>query len=430
MPAASTWLSDLQRYLANITGFPRDIKLFLIYALFCNIGIGAFALLFNLYLVQLGYREDFIGLFNGLSTVALALGALALGRLLNRFGSWWCITYGTAAYVTASAVLAFMTGKYSILAVGLLQGVGTAFIFVPLMPFVIEHARPEVRSTVAALALSLTSVSATIGSLLSGWAPRLLGPLLGLPVPGAGSFRLGLVISLALTALALLPMWLMRQARLPQTQHTAQHLLVTSEERREREARRHAFAFVATGGLLSLGAGAVIPFYNVFLSSIGLRASTIGVIYALASLLGALLGLFSPVIARRLGSLDAVLVIRLLPVPFYLALVVLPNVPVAVIAHVIRAISISMAWPIDSTMVADILPPNARANAFSLRSAAWNLGFALASFVAGPVIVAAGYGPVFLAFVFFSLVSMAIFALNFRGHPAAGRREQAFVESD
>ncbi len=430
MPAAGIWLSGLQRYLANIAGFPRDIKLFLIYSLFCNIGIGAFALLFNLYLVQLGYREDFIGLFNGLSTVALALGALALGRLLNRFGSWWCITYGTAAYVTASAVLAFMTGKYSILVVGLLQGAGTAFIFVPLMPFVIEHARPEARATVAALALSLTSVSATIGSLLSGWAPRLLGPLLGLPVPGAESFRLGLVISLVLTALALLPMWLMRQARLPQTQHTARHLLVTSEERREREARRHALAFVATGGLLSLGAGAVIPFYNVFLSSIGLRASTIGTIYALASLLGAFLGLFSPVIARRLGSLDAVLVIRLLPVPFYLALVALPNVPVAVIAHVIRAISISMAWPIDSTMVADILPASARANAFSLRSAAWNLGFALASFVAGPVIVAAGYGPVFLAFVFFSLLSMLIFALNFRGHPAAGRREQAFVESD
>lgn len=428
MPAVGALLDDILRYLASIAGFQRDIKLFLVYSLFSNIGIGAFALLFNLYLVELGYREDLIGLFNGLSTVALAVGALMLGQLLNRFGSWWCITYGTTAYIAGSVLLAFMTERLAILVVGILQGIGTAFIFVPLMPFVIEHARPEARSSVAALSLSLTSVSATIGSLVGGWAPRLLGPLFGLAVPGVGSFRLGLLLSLFLTALALVPMVLMRQARYRQTQYTAQHLLVTSEERREREARRHALAFVVTGGLLSLGAGAVIPFYNVFLASIGLRASTIGVIYALASLLGALLGLFAPILARRLGSLDAILVIRLVPVPFYLLLLLKPTVPVAVAAHIIRAISISMAWPIDSTMVADILPPNARANAFSLRSAAWNLGFALASFLAGPVIVASGYGPVFLAFVFFSVLSMAVFALNFRGHPAAGRREQAVAK--
>jgi len=423
-------MSGIRAYLTTIRNYPREIKLFFGYALFSNIGIGAFALLFNLYLVQLGYREDFIGMFNGLSTVALAVGALALGRLLNRFGSWWCITYGTAAFVAASVVLAFMTQRYPLLVFGFVQGAFTSFLFVPLMPFVIDHTRPDARPTVAALALSLTSVSATIGSIVSGWVPRLLGPPLGLEVPGAEAFRLGLIISLALTACGLVPMLLMQQARSPQVQQTSHHLLVTSEVQRAREARRHSAVFVATGGLLSVGAGAVIPFYNVFLASLGLGASTIGIVFAFASLLGAFCGLFAPVIARKLGSLNAVLVVRLFPVPFYLALTVLDTIPLAVIAHVVRAISISLAWPIDSTMVADILPPKARANAFSSRSAAWNLGFAFASFVAGPVIVAHGYAPVFLTFVVFSVVSMALFAINFRGHPATQPRTAAAAELD
>jgi MFS family permease len=430
MPRAHTWLTDIRSYLATLANFPRDIKLFFGYALFSNIGIGAFALLFNLYLVQLGYREDFIGVFNGLSTVALAVGALALGRLLNRFGSWWCLTYGTAAFVIASVILAFMTQRSPLLAFGFVQGAFTAFVFVPLMPFVIDHARPEARSTVAAMALSLTSVSVTIGSVASGWVPRVLGPLLALEVPGADAFRLGLLVSLALTGCSLAPMLLMGKARSSQVHQTAKHLLVTSEERRMHEARRHSIVFVATGGLLSLGAGAVVPFYNVFLASIGLGASTIGVVYALASLLGALLGLLAPVVTRELGSLNAVLVIRLFPVPFYLALTVLDAIPLAVVAHVVRTISISLAWPIDSTMVAEILPAKSRANAFSYRSAAWNLGFALASFIAGPVIVAHGYAPVFLAFVLFSVLSMVLFALNFRGHPATQRRAATVAEID
>lgn len=423
MPAEDSLSDNVLRYTRRITSWPRDVQLFLVYNLFSNVGIGAFMLLFNLYLVELGYREDAIGWFNGLSTVALAAGALLLAPLLRRFGSWWCITYGTAAYTVSSAVLAFMTDPYPVFAVGAVQGIFTAFIFVPLMPFVIEHARAESRADVAAVALSLTSVSATIGSLVGGWAPRLLGPWLGFEVPSVQSFRLGLLTSLLLTAAAIPPMLAMRRTAQTGAEQTAQHMLVTSRERRAREARRHALAFVAAGGILSLGAGAVVPFYNVFLASIGLRPSVIGLVYALANLLGAGVGLLAPAVARRLGSLLAVVLIRLAPVPFFLLLALTPAVPIAVLAHVTRAMSISMAWPIDSMMVADVLPPEARAGAFSLRSAAWNLGFALASFLAGSAIVAYGYGPVFVVFGLATMLSVGLFVANFHDHPAAKRRE-------
>ena len=82
----------LIRYARSLRALPRDIRLFFVYALFSNVAIGAFTLLYNLYLIQLGYREDFIGLVNAASTGALALSALGLGRLLHQRGSWWCLT--------------------------------------------------------------------------------------------------------------------------------------------------------------------------------------------------------------------------------------------------------------------------------------------------------------------------------------------------
>jgi len=410
---------SLVQYARGLLHLPRDIQLFFFYALFSNVAIGAFALLYNLYLLQIGFREDFIGLVNAVSTASLALSALSLGRLLQQRGAWWCLTFGTASYTVASTLLALMTNPGAILACALLQGLATTFLFVPLMPFVIDHAPREQRPTVAAVALSLTSISATIGNLLAGWSPTWFGLAFGLPVPGVLSFRLGLVSSILVCGVALVPLALMRapRRRVSSTSDTAAG--PAAEGLSSKQIRVYLFTFVVAGGLLSLGNGAVVPFYNVYLNGLGLSAETIGIVFAAASLIGAVFGLLGPAIAQRLGPLAAVTVLRLLPVFFYAPLTVVQSIPFAISAHIVRMISISMAWPIDSMLIAETLPPAARAHAFSLRSAAWNIGFAGASFVAGRIIVQAGYAPAFVAYCAFCTLAVAYFSLRFRHHPAA-----------
>ena len=98
-----------------------------------------------------------------------------------------------------------------------------------------------------------------------------------------------------------------------------------------------------------------------------------------------------PLISRQLGSLVGVAVVRLSIVPFYLALIMTPNLPLAAVTRIVRQTSISMAWPIDSTFIAEVLPPRARTRVYGLRAAAWNLGFSAASLVAGVLIVNVGY---------------------------------------
>ncbi|MBL8129668.1 MAG: hypothetical protein JNM64_18670, partial [Chloroflexia bacterium] len=41
--------------------FSRDVRLFLLYNLFANVGWGVFVLIFNLYLRELGLRENDMG---------------------------------------------------------------------------------------------------------------------------------------------------------------------------------------------------------------------------------------------------------------------------------------------------------------------------------------------------------------------------------
>ena len=79
--------------------------------------------------------------------------------------------------------------------------------------------------------------------------------------------------------------------------------------------------------------------------------------------------------------------------------------------------SFSMAWPVDSVFIGELLPPRARASVFGLRSAAWNLCSALAAFIAGKIIVRTGYDWTFVSLAGFTGLSAVVFYVYYRRHP-------------
>ena len=396
-------------YFRQIGRFSGEIKLFLLYNLFSNIGIGVFTLIYNLYLVQLGFRADFIGTYNAVTTISMAAAALVMGPLIGRVGTWRCLTLGTGLYVATSVALSVFPASWAILFFALLAGLGAAFVTVPVMPFVIEWAPAQSRSTVAALTFSLNSLSVTVGSLIGGWSPRIFATVLQIHVESVHAYRFTLLLGLLVATVSILPMWVMRGVRHARPTEMAPMLAGTDASRVRSRVRRDMAAFIAAGLLLSLGAGAILPFYNVFLEALGTPPGQIGMIFSLAGIVAAVLGLLAPALSRRIGPLAAVLLLRLLPVPAFALLAVSPGVGLAVLGYVLRTTSGSMAWPIDSTFIAEVLPPRARANVYSLRSGAWNLGYALTSLIGGVVIVAGGYRPTFVIFCIFSVLSTATF---------------------
>lgn len=411
-------------YVRQVKQFRREIKLFLLFNLFSNIGIGVFTLIYNLYLVQIDLHEDFIGTYNAFTTLAMAALALVMGPLIGRYGTWRCLAAGMSAYLVSSLALSVLSNGPAILAIAVISGASTALIFVPIMPFVVEWSRPEARSTVAALTFSLQSVSVTVGSLIGGWSPRLFAAMSDTPIESVGAYRMTLLAGLAVSALGLVPLALMAEARRSRGSETGQALTVTELPPSKRRVRTDMAVFVAAGLLMSLGAGSVVPFYNVYLESLGARPGEIGMIFSVASLVAAVLGLLAPSLSRRFGPLGAVLVLRALPIPVYGLLALMPSLGIAVLGQILRSVSISMAWPIDSTFISEVLPGRARANVFSLRSGAWNLGYALASFVAGQAIVSRGYTPSFTAFVVFSALSSWVFVGYFWRHYGGARRRR------
>jgi len=415
----------VQSYVRSVRGYGRDIKLYLLYSLISNVGIGVFQLLYNLYLIELDYDESFIGQFQSISTLSMAAIALSIGPMVNRLGVWKTVTGGLVFFLVTSVLASVITNQFALLLMAGLSGAGTAFLFVPTMPFIVELTTRHERHGVAALAFSLNSLSMTVGSLIGGFGARGIGGVLNLDVPSAEAYRYTLIAGLLLAGFALLPLMGMsaeRKQAIPVDMPAGGGDVTESTITEPRIVRRHMIVFIAIGGLMSLGAGAVFPFYNVFLETRGASSGQIGLIYALAGLTAAFVGLFSPWVAHRVGSLKATVFVRLSPVPFYLLLMATPALPVAIFAHVIRTTSINMAWPIDSTYISEVLPAKARASAFSFRSGAWNLGWSLSSLIAGYAIVRYGYNVSFAAYIVFMSLAMGLFYIYFTRAETAHRQ--------
>ena len=396
------------------------MRLFLGYALLSYLGIGVFALIFNLYLVQLGYDEAFIGAFNAVNTLAMGLTCIAIGFLVNRFGAWSCMLWGTLEFVLVSIALCFVTTGPLILVFSALNGIGQAFILTVQMPFIIEWAPRKQATTMAAVSSSLNAASFMVGSLLGGALPSAIGYLLNVNTDSATAYRLTLALGMALTALGIVPVLLMQTVR-REKHHADFHLghaqLPSRNERRQ--VRRDVGALALLGVLLAFGVGAVEPFYNVLLGDMGLRAGSIGLIFAVSGLAATLLSLLAPWTFRRFGAVGAQLLIRLAPVPVHLALIAFPSAALVSLGYATRRISGSMAWPIESAHVGGLLPPAARAHAFGLRSAAWNLGYALTAFISGIVISRTGsYIPSYIALGVFCTLSVLVYVVAYGGRVA------------
>ncbi|MFN8540546.1 MAG: MFS transporter, partial [Thermomicrobiales bacterium] len=151
---------------------------------------------------------------------------------------------------------------------------------------------------------------------------------------------------------------------------------------------------------------------------LGSSAGTIGTIFAVTGVAGAVLGICAPALARRYGVLPVAAGARFAGVPLLILLLFVPGLNLAFAAYAVRGAAMSLAWPLDSNLIAEVLPNRQRAIVFSYRSASWNLSWAVASFAVGKLIVVTGsYDVSFLTSCIFACLSIGLFTIYFARHP-------------
>ncbi|HWE64424.1 MAG TPA: MFS transporter [Chloroflexota bacterium] len=387
-----------------------------------NIGLGTFSVLYNLYLAAIGQSLAFIGTFNALSILALGLSAVPIGAGARLLGHRQALGMGTLLLVAVQVVLALTTTQALLLTAGVVWGVAQALCVVPVAPLLSESVPRTQRAMVFGWLYAAWALATAIGSILGGVLPGLLAALFAAgPATGIAAYRGALLITTVITVLGW-PLLLLPLAARPEVAAESQIEGPVGHGWALRTVRRTITAVVLTIGLYSFAGGLVAPFFNVyFAQNLHLATSLIGVLFALAAFLSVPGSLLGPRLSRRLGSIRAVVLVRLAVFPCLLGLALGNLVPLlAMSGFLLRFALIYISGALDNHFTLSSVPARTRPLAAGVRTGTYNLCWALGAWGAGDLIGRVGYPAMFLTSAVLTVLASLLF-LGLFGMPVRKR---------
>jgi MFS family permease len=401
-------------YWAVVRHFSRDIRLFLVAAsLFAFSWDGIWSVLFNLYVLRLGFGPELVGLANGLGSLVFAVLALPAGALGTRWTSRAMLILGGGLAVLAFAALPLAEFVPQAMRPAWLVGVmvlafgGMAFYMVNGLPFMMDASRLEERSHVFSVHIALLPAAAFVGSLLGGMLPGLFAARLGISPMDPAAYR----YPLWLAALLMVP----GVVALLCTRSRGEPVARSGEAAAGRAPYFLILMIALIMGLRSAGRGAVTTFFNVYLDGeLGTSTALIGSLYALAQLLAVPAALVAPLLVARWGTqriiLSGLLGIAICTVP--LALV--PHWAVAAISFVSSTAFFFVSIGPTRLYSQELVAPRWRATMAAAFMLGAGVGFSGAGWVGGRLISSVGYQPLFLVGAGLAAASAVLCWLLFR----------------
>jgi MFS family permease len=406
-PLGGAW----RDYRDAVKQFSRPARLFLLYTGLGWAGYGVNSVLFNLYLVEGGYQEAFVGRVIALNGIGLALAALPAGWLAERWGRRPCLMLGAVLFGAGNLLRATLLIPGAIYAGSLLAGIGQSLTAIAATPFLTEHSTARERTHLFSAFFACELLAGVVGSLLGGWAPA------GLRALGASvhptllmAYRVTLIGAAALDLAAVAPILGLRGL--------AEAPLARERARLDPREQRRLVPIVVNAFLIGAGAGLVIPFMNLYFKTrFDCSSAQIGVFFSIAQVTTALAMLAGPAVARRIGKLRAATFSQLLSLPFLVTLGAERRLEFAVGAFWLRATLMQASTPLISAFVMETLPPALRARSTSFANLVWNLGWATSATLAGLMISKFGYAvPFYVTAVLYGAAALWLYR-SFRHTP-------------
>jgi MFS family permease len=392
----------LRRYARSFTGFERDARVFLLATLVYGVTLSLWWVDFNLYLNALGFDDAFLGIVGMASSAAGAVAAFPASLLSDRIGRRLVLVIATGTSAVGILGLLFVGSSLAVIACAALVGAASQSFFVVQSPFMAEHSRAEHRSELfslqGAISTGVNVVAALVGGAIAALAAHLGGFSSG--DPAAYRVLLVLMFGAALIATSVLlavhddrprPQrrdWRTLEGR-PEIPWSGEPLAARPDLARSRAAVRIGLPRISDRGtfirlilpgfLISLGAGQVIPYLNVFVKGkFGLDLLSLNAVFALTSLGTTLAILFQPALARRVGKIGSVVLVQGISIPFLAVLGFSPILWTVIGSMAIRNSLMNAGNPIFNAFAMERLQPRERATYAAAASLAWSLGWVIA----------------------------------------------------
>ena len=419
--------------------FQRDARLFLVMTFVAGAALSLYWIDFNLYLASLGLSNATIGVVSTCASVAGAVVAFPASAASDRFGRRTLIAAGIAIGLVALVGLLLTQALPLIIVFAALWSVGQQSLQVVQAPFLTEHSEPDHRNELFAVQFAIQNVTNVAAALLGAVGAAAIASSLGLDRDGPAIYRVILVIMAVLLTASLAIVALLTDDRPrvsagPRLVGIGEPAAFPADPRRSRAVLgitirdRGRFArLVFPGFLISIGAGQIIPFLNIFIQrKFGLDLTSLNAVFAFTSLGTVAAILAQPALARRFGQITSVVIVQAASIPFLVVLGFAPVIWLVVIAMAVRNSLMNAGNPIFSAFAMEHVTPAERASLSAAMSVLWQIGWVIGGtwYAVLQAILGfdAGYTVNFVTIIALYSIATALYWLWFR---ATDRRKLA-----
>jgi MFS family permease len=318
-------------------GFSRNARLLILRSPFSGLSVSLIRLLFNLYLLAVGFDTLFVAKFAAINWTCHGLSVIPSGILSDLFGRRRVFLISYTGNLLATTAIIFVTDPTWLLMLAALIGLFEGGHAIVGPPFMVEQSRPDERVHLFSLNGGIQVGAASLGNLAAGVLPFLFASLFEIGPESAWARRAALMCALPVMLCSMIPIYLIREEWKPID-------IRRWVEGIENYGRIGMLAL--TEGLVGLALGFSAPFFNIFFDQ-NVKASTaeIGLIFALGSIMTAVATLFVPILVHRLGRVRTVTFVKLLGIPSLVLLGMAHNIVWAGALYILTILFIGGAFP-------------------------------------------------------------------------------------
>jgi len=377
--------------------------------------LGIMRLLFNFYVLSLGFNTGTLGLLVALPPIVITVSAIPMGMLGHRIGFRHTLIIGVVLMAGALVGISLSVVLISLSLFSVLRGLSQTMLQVSSAPFMAENSGADERTHLFSVQFAARLFANFFGLLLAGVLPGVMAGALHVGAESPAAYRGALLAGAALYSLALLPLLRTKPAESAISSRGAEPMRVREMFHPPGLLLRLFLPQVVIG----LGAGALVPFLNVFFKmKFGVPDTTLGVLFAVQSVLMAFATLIGPVLADRWGKTRTVVGVQLLSVPFLGILGYVPILSLSAIGFLCRAALMNAGNPLYTAFAMEEVAVEQRGAASAMMQMSWQGTRAISSLGSGYLQEVSGFAVLFpITIVMYSLASLLIYAFFIRKSP-------------
>ncbi|MEO0234053.1 MAG: MFS transporter [candidate division WOR-3 bacterium] len=368
-------------YKSIIKKLEKNAYLYLLGNLLSGFGFSAFSLLFNIYLKSLNIGESRIGNLLSIGTFTTAILILPAAYIVKRTDIKKFLIL--SPLITAIGYLiAIQSSTFTARILGfILAGVAGAFTSVIGGPFIMSVSDEQTRTFLFSLSQATMLTAGISGNLISGFLPNIIKRFNFSEIQ---SLKYAIFFHLFFVFLSLYFFSKIKTKRL--------YTSTFKDKVKFNTNLKIIFYLILPPLIIGLGAGMTIPFLNIYFKSIfHLSSSQIGIIFSIAQMLTILGSLISPLIAKKLGLINTIIITQLVSIPFLFFLGFSSYFPIVLLSFFLRNALMNMASPLSSNFSLEIVDKEDRPFISGLLSLAWLASWGLTANFGGYFIEKSGY---------------------------------------